>query len=96
MEPWIYIHPYNFSRSFLIFEKRKDVNYERKLNDQPQVDYSDIYSFYDKKKEEYIKQNGDPYGIFTNDPTIKNRENVIAFLKMPDDYDELAGDKDDN
>lgn len=72
------------------------VNYERKLNGQPCVEYEDIYSFYDKKKEEYIKQNGDPYGIFKNDPTIKNRENVKTFLKMPDDYDELVGDSNEN
>lgn len=71
------------------------VNYERKLNGQPQVEYEDIYSFYDKKKEEYIKQNGDPYGIFINDPTPNNRDNVKTFLRMPDDYDELAGGSDD-
>ena len=71
------------------------VNYERELNGQPQVPYEDIYSFYDKKKKEYIAQNGDPYGIFDDDPSEKNRENVKTFLKMPDDYDELAGDDDD-
>lgn len=71
------------------------VNYERKLNGQPQVEYEDIYSFYDKKKEEYIKQNGDPYGIFINDPTPNNRDTVKTFLRMPDDYDELAGGSDD-
>lgn len=72
------------------------VNYERDLNGQTQVDYSDIYSFYDKKKEEYIEQNGDPFGIFTDDPTEKNRETVKTFIKLPDDYDELAGDDNDN
>lgn len=71
------------------------VNYERKLNGQPQAEYEDIYSFYDKKKEEYIKQNGDPYGIFKNDPTPNNRNTVKTFLKMPDDYEELTGDSDD-
>jgi len=71
------------------------VNYERKLNGQPQVEYEDVYSFYDKKKEEYVKQNGDPYGIFKNDPTPNNRNTVKTFLKMPDDYDELAGGSDD-
>lgn len=72
------------------------INYERKLNGQPEVDYSEIYSFYDKKVEEYIAQNGDPYGIFDNDPTKKNRDNVKKFLTMPDDYDELVGDANDN
>lgn len=67
------------------------VNYERELNGQPQVPYEEIYSFYDKKKKEYLEQNGDPYGIFDNDPSEKNRDTVKTFLKMPDDYDELAG-----
>lgn len=72
------------------------VNYERRLNGQPLVEYSDIYSFYDTRKMEYLEQNGDPYGIFTNDPTGKNRETVKKFITLPDDYDELAGDKNEN
>lgn len=72
------------------------VNYERDLNGQPQVPYEDIYSFYDKKKKEYIEQNGDPYGIFDNDPSERNRDTVKTFLKMPDDYEELAGGDDEN
>ena len=67
------------------------VNYERELNGQPQVPYEEIYSFYDKKKKEYLEQNGDPYGIFDDDPSEKNRDTVKTFLKMPDDYEELAG-----
>lgn len=71
------------------------VDYERKLNDQPPVSYEDVYSFYDKRREEYISQNGDPYGIFNNEPTLKNRETVKTFIKLPDDYEELAGDAND-
>lgn len=71
------------------------VDYERKLNDQPPVSYEDVYSFYDKRREEYISQNGDPYGIFNNEPTLKNRDTVKTFIKLPDDYDELAGDGND-
>lgn len=71
------------------------VNYERKLNGQPEATYEDIYSFYDKKKQEYIEQNGDPYGIFTFDPTEKNRDTVKKFLTMPDDYDEVIEDESD-
>jgi len=71
------------------------VDYERKLNDQPPVSYEDVYSFYDKKREEYITQNGDPYGIFDNEPTLKNRDTVKTFIKLPDDYEELAGDGND-
>ena len=51
------------------------IDYERKLNDQPSVPYEDVYAFYDKKKQEYIDQNGDPYGIFSNDPTEKKSRN---------------------
>ena len=72
------------------------VNYERELNGQPQVPYEEIYSFYDKKKKEYLEQNGDPYGIFDDDPSEKNRETVKTFLKMPDDYEELAGGEDED
>ena len=72
------------------------VNYERELNGQPQVPYEEIYSFYDKKKKEYIEQNGDPYGIFDDDPSEKNRDTVKTFLKMPDDYDELTGGEDED
>lgn len=71
------------------------VDYERKLNDQPPVSYEDVYSFYDKKREEYIAQNGDPYGIFENEPTLKNRDTVKTFITLPDDYEELAGDGND-
>lgn len=71
------------------------VNYERKLNGQPEVTYEDIYSFYDKKKQEYIEQNGDPYGIFTYDTTEKNRDVVRKFLTMPEDYDEVISDEED-
>jgi hypothetical protein len=67
------------------------VDYERKLNGQPPVDYSEIYSFYDAKKEEYIRQNGDPYGIFSDDPTPKNRKNVEKFLELPEDYEDMTG-----
>ena len=68
------------------------VDYERKLNDQPPVSYEEVYAFYDRKRDEYIAQNGDPYGIFDNEPTFKNRDTVKTFIKLPDDYEELEGD----
>lgn len=68
------------------------IEYERKLNDQPPVSYEDVYSFYDKKREEYIEQNGDPYGIFENDPTNNNRNAIKTFITLPDDYEDLSGD----
>ena len=67
------------------------IDYERRLNGQSPVSYEDIYSFYDKRKTEYIKQNGDPYGIFTYDTSKKNRETVKTFIKVPKDYDDVAG-----
>lgn len=69
------------------------VDYERRLNDQPPVSYKDVYSFYDNRREEYIKQNGDPYGIFDNDPTKNNRETVENFIKLPDDYKDMSGEE---
>lgn len=69
------------------------VDYERKLNDEAPVSYEDVYEFYDKKRQEYISQNGDPYGIFNNEPTLKNRETVKTFITLPDDYEEMAGDE---
>ncbi len=72
------------------------VNYERKLNDQPEATYEDVYAFYDKRKQDYITQNGDPYGIFKNDTTEKNRDTVKTFIKLPDNYDDLTGDENDS
>ena len=69
------------------------IDYERKLNDQPPISYEEVYQFYDKKRDEYIAQNGDPYGIFTNEPTIKNRETVKTFIKLPSDYEDMAGEE---
>ena len=65
------------------------------INDYSRID-DELYSFYDKRKQDYIAQNGDPYGIFTNDTAEKNRETVKTFIKLPDDYDEMAGDENDS
>ena len=72
------------------------VNYERRLNGQPEVTYEDVYKFYDEKKKQYIEQNGDPYGIFSNDTTERNRDTVKTFIKLPDDYDDLGGEDNEN
>jgi len=56
------------------------VNYERHLKGMPLVGYEDIYNFYDERKADYIRQYGDPYGIFENDPTEGNRENILKFI----------------
>ena len=62
------------------------VNYERNLNNMPEVPYSDIYKFYDEKKKEYIEMHGDPYGIFTEDTTESNRETIERFITIPSEF----------
>ena len=57
------------------------VNYMRDLMGLPPCKYEEVYAFYDKRKEDYIKQYGDPYGIFTNDTTEKNRNKIETFIK---------------
>jgi hypothetical protein len=61
------------------------VNYIRHLQGQPLCEYDDVYKFYDKRVQDYIKQYGDPYGIFTDDTSTKNRENIKRFLKEEDE-----------
>ena len=62
------------------------INYIRDLQGLPQCEYEDVYKFYDKKKQEYIEQYGDPYGIFDEDPSEKNRPNIEKFITLPKDY----------
>ena len=59
------------------------INYARKLEGKPTVEYKDIYKFYDQRKEEYIAQYGDPHGIFDDDPTEENRDKIKKFITMP-------------
>ena len=61
------------------------VNYCRRLEGKPEVEYSDVYKFYDEKVAEYIKQYGDLGGIFEDDPTLSNRKNIEEFIKLPRD-----------
>lgn len=67
------------------------VNYIRKAEGKPMCDYSDVYRFYDERKAEYIAQYGDPTGIFTDDPTEKNRESIKKFITLPIDYGDADG-----
>lgn len=62
------------------------INYCRRLEGKTECAYEDVYKFYDEKVEEYIKQYGDPYGIFTGDPTSSNREKIKEFITLPPDY----------
>ena len=65
-----------------------NINYLRKLEDKPLCEYEDVYKFYDERKAEYLEQYGDPYGIFTDDTTEKNREAIKKFIQLPSDYDD--------
>lgn len=62
------------------------INYARDLQGLPQCEYEDVYKFYDKKKEEYLEQYGDPYGIFDDEPDESIRENIKKFITLPKDY----------
>lgn len=62
------------------------INYERNLNNMPEVEYKDIYKFYDKKKKEYVDTYGDPYGIFSDDTTEENRETIEKFITIPKEF----------
>lgn len=62
------------------------VNYCRRLEGKPEVEYADVYKFYDEKVAEYLKQYGDPYGIFEGDTTLANRKKISEFIELPPDY----------
>jgi len=59
------------------------INYGRKAKGLPLVEYKEVYEFYDERKNEYIEQTGDPYGIFQNDPTEINRDKIEKFIVVP-------------
>lgn len=64
------------------------INYARDLQGLPQCDYEDVYKFYDRKKEEYLEQYGDPYGIFDDEPDESIRESIKKFITLPKDYED--------
>lgn len=68
------------------------INYARDLRGLPQCSYEDVYKFYDRKKEEYIKQYGDPNHIFDSDPSESLRDTVKQFITLPSNYDDIGGD----
>lgn len=64
------------------------INYARDLQGLPLIDYKDVYKFYDKRKKDYLDNYGDPNGIFKDDPTEENRENIEKFINIPDNDEE--------
>lgn len=71
------------------------INYERDLNNLPHVSYDEIYKFYDRQKEEYLKEHGDPFGIFTNDKSQgeKSRSTIKKFITVADEFKDSDGDE---
>ncbi|MDE6149543.1 MAG: hypothetical protein K2F81_05545 [Ruminococcus sp.] len=70
------------------------INYERDLNNLPHVSYDEIYQFYDEKKEEYLKEHGDPFGIFANDKSQgeTQRETIKKFITVTDEFADKDSD----
>lgn len=64
------------------------INYARDLEGKPLVEYSDVYKFYDKMRENYMAETGDAYGIFNDDPTLTNRPKIEKFIELPEEYSE--------
>lgn len=64
------------------------INYARELQGLPVVEYKEIYSFYDKMKEKYISEYGDPEGIFADDTTERNRPLIEHFISTEESGDE--------
>lgn len=62
------------------------INYCRRLEGKTECEYEDVYKFYDEKVAEYIKQYGDPYEIFKDDPTPSNRSKIKEFITLPPEY----------
>ena len=65
------------------------INYERELSGMPRASYEDVYHFYDERKEEYLKEHGDPFGIFSRDNSQdpQQRKTIEKFISVPKDGD---------
>lgn len=61
------------------------VNYIRDLEGKELCTYEDVYKFYDDRVNDYIKEHGDPYGIFEGLTLDANRERIKEFIKLPED-----------
>lgn len=71
------------------------INYARDLQGLPLCKYEDVYAFYDRRKEDYVKQYGDPYGFFSQDNSENNRENIKRFIAKTDDFDDDISDEEE-
>lgn len=62
------------------------VNYCRRLEGKPEIDFEEIADYYDQAKADFIERYGDPHGIFADDPTLRNRDNIREYITLPPDY----------
>jgi hypothetical protein len=64
------------------------INYARELKGLPRCSYKEVYSFYDSMLSEFIEQNGDPYGLFSEAQTSdEKRTNIKKFISDIEDFD---------
>lgn len=73
----------NDSCDFLI---QCQINCARDMLGMEPCSYQDIYTFYDRMKQDYIEQHGDPFGIFAEDVTESLRDAIKSFITLPDEY----------
>lgn len=71
-------------------------NYLRRLEDKPEVEYEDVYKFYDIRVADFIKKKPNLAYIFDEDPTVANRKAIEEFIRMPSDYYEEVMPEDDD
>lgn len=62
------------------------VNYCRRLEGKPEIDFEEIAVYYDQAKAGFIERYGDPDGMFADDPTLRNRDNIREYITLPLDY----------
>ena len=62
------------------------VNYCRRLEGKPEIDFEEIADYYDQAKADFIERYGDRHGIFADDPTLRNRDNIREYITLPPDY----------
>lgn len=62
------------------------VNYCRRLEGKPEIDFEEIADYYDQAKADFIERYGDSDGIFADDPTLRNRDNIREYITLPPDY----------
>jgi IS30 family transposase len=71
-------HQPNDALDFILW---RYINAVEDIKGIPHSSYEDMYKFYDERVKEYVDNFGDPFGMFKDDPTVGNRENVKKFIE---------------